>query len=143
VPPITRHKVDSQTESFRYFSPQHRELSGLKHQYPVSRRKRINNRSLPSAGAAGGVNKYVALAHPEDRFHALETLAPELGKLWSTVIDCGSIDGPKDSIRHIGRSRDLQKMPAGLVSNGRTFHRENRAIKSGLIEELGELYSSA
>ena len=46
----------------------------------------------------------------------------EPGKLRTPMINSRTIDGPEDAVGNVCRSRNLQKMSAGSVANGRTIH---------------------
>ncbi len=47
------------------------------------------------------------------RRHAREDLLAEGLELGPAVVDGGTVDGAKDAVRDVGRSRDLQEMATG------------------------------
>ena len=64
----------------------------------------------------------LALRRLEHSFHALQTVMTKMRKLLATVIDGGTINRPEHPIGHIGRSGNLQEMPAAMARRG-VFHR--------------------
>ena len=115
VSPISRDKIDHDTEVQGQLLPERTEMSGLEHQYPIAGRQSVYNSGLPCPGPTGWKDENLALSRLKHSFHTLQTIMTELGKLLTTVINGRPIDGADHAIRHIGRTRDLKKVSAGEV----------------------------
>ena len=63
---------------------------------------------------------------------------PELGKLLATVVDGGTINRAEHPIRHIGRTRDLEKMSPGEMGGGFAVHNSLFSV-SGLRALMARL----
>jgi len=55
------------------------------------------------------------------------------GKLLATVIDGGTINRAEYSVRHIGRTRDLEKVSAREAGVGFAVHGSQLAVGGGLF----------
>src|SRR5205085_4184985 len=75
----------------------------------VARRKRIDDRRFPGAGARGGKNDHRA-AGPEHFLAAVEYRLGKLGECRTAMVDDRHIHGAEHAVRHRARSRNLQKM---------------------------------
>jgi hypothetical protein len=94
-------------------TPKLGEVSGLKHEYPVTRGEGVYDRGFPGACAGGRVN-YHRASGLKDGTEILQDLGAEPGELLTAVIDNGAMHRTQDSIRDIGRPGNLQEMAAGM-----------------------------
>ena len=117
VPPVARQEFGDQAQTRRQFLPEHRELPGLAHQHAIARRQRIDQGRLPGPGAGGRIDHYVRIGL-EYFLETCETRFAQRGKIGAAVIHGGKIDRPQDPVRHVGRTRNLEEMAAGVVFHG-------------------------
>ena len=124
--PVGRDEFRHQAELLGHVLPQGRELAGLDHQHAVTGRERVDERSLPRAGAGGGVHDD-RVRGLEDGLDALEAALGELGEFRSAVIDDRRIHRPQHAVGERGRARDLQEVAAD-GTRGVLGHRQVLAI---------------
>src|SRR5882724_10735022 len=84
-------------------------MAGLDHQHLVARRKRIDDRRFPGAGARGWKNDDRS-AGPKDFLAAVEYRLAEFGELRASMVDNRHVHGPEHAIRYRARPGNLQEM---------------------------------
>ena len=114
APPVGFDEDRFKPEPAGQLAPQRSKVAGLAHQDLVAGRQRVDQRCFPRAGAGSRIDDDVALGL-EDGLHAIEALGPNGAELRSAVVDGRIIHRAQDSIRHVGRARNLQKMAACLM----------------------------
>jgi hypothetical protein len=116
MPPVPRDKIDDERQPLGQLPPEGSEMSGFKHQHPVPGRKRIDEGSLPGAGARSWVD-HDGVCGFEDRLQPVKNSSTEFGKFGSAMIDNGTIDSAQNSVRDVGWTWNLQEVPAGSVGH--------------------------
>ncbi|MCY1521370.1 hypothetical protein D9M68_561810 [compost metagenome] len=112
--PVAFQEVHLQAQPPGQLAPEAGEMAGLHHEHPVAGRQRIDQRGLPGARAGRGKDHHGRL-RLEHLLDAAQHRQPQRAEYRSAVIDGGLVDGAQDAVGHIGRPRNLQKMPAGRM----------------------------
>ncbi len=100
VTPIAGNEVDGESEPGRKLLPERGELAGLRHQYAIAGRKRIDQRGFPGAGTRGGIDDHVA-AGLEYGFHAFQYFLAEHGEAGTAMIHRRKVDRAQHAIGHV------------------------------------------
>ena len=112
--PVRLQEFGFDAETIRHLLPQRGEMPGLDHQNPLALGNEIGKRGFPGAGARRRIDDHRRVGL-EDCFHAIKAFPANLGKGRATVVDRGMVHRAKDTVRYVGRARDLQEMPPGLI----------------------------
>src|SRR6267143_1959571 len=118
TPPVAWDEIDGQAEALGHLLPQRGEVTRLEHEHFVARLERVDDGGLPRAGAGRREDDHRPL-RAEDRPETLGDLRREARELRAAVVDRGPIDRTQDSIGDVGRSGDLEEVPAALAVHGR------------------------
>src|SRR5450631_776967 len=113
--PVAWQIVDDEVKLLRQVAPKCRKMTGFNHQHLVAGGESVDDGRFPGARAASGKNKNLAASGIENRFHPFKAFTTKMGELLPPVVNRRSINGSKDSIRHIRWAWDLEKVPACLV----------------------------
>ena len=100
----------------RHLSPQRREPAGLAHQDLVAGRQRVDERGFPRTRARRGINDD-GIARLEDRLELGEHLASQDAELRAAMIHRRLRHRAQHAVRHVGRTRNLEKMSAARVAH--------------------------
>src|SRR5436305_173642 len=120
VAPVAGQEIDVEFEFFCNAAPQHGELAGLGHQHLVARGQRVDDRSFPGTGTGRGIDDHRLLGS-EYPLHRSQHRMSDLGEFGTAVVHGRHVHGAQHPVRHIGRSRNLQKMPSRVHSHGSSF----------------------
>ena len=112
--PVRLEELGFDPEAVRHLLPKRGEMAGLDHQDQLTLCNEIGKCGFPGTGPRRRVDDHRRV-RLEDRFHAIETFPADLGKSRPAMVDRGMIHRTKDAVRYIGRARDLEKMPPGLI----------------------------
>jgi hypothetical protein len=115
--PVAGHEIDLQAQTDGHLAPQGGEVAGLEHHHPVARRQGVDQGRFPSAGARGRIDDD-RLRGPEDLLQAVQDLSGHAPEFGPPVVDRRPVDGPENPVGDVGRSRDLQEMPARPIDVG-------------------------
>src|SRR5579859_3806920 len=109
--PVARYEIDGKPEPRRQLLPQRRELAGLRHQYAITGRQRIDQCGFPGARAGSRIYNDRALG-AEYQFDAVHDFATQLREIRAAVVDRGPVHRAQHTVGDIGRAGDLQEMPS-------------------------------
>src|SRR6185437_14016011 len=135
--PVARQEVDLELELVGDAAPQHRKLTGFRHQHLVAGLERIDDRGLPGAGARRWIDddRLLGAEYPlSGRKHVMA----EPGELRATMIHGRHVHGPQHPVGHVGGSWNLEKMPSSMHGHGRPS-RDGLDFTSGRIALFGGL----
>ena len=112
--PVRLEKFGFDPEAVRHLLPQRGEMAGLDHQHPLALGNKVGKRGFPGAGPGRRVDDH-GRVRLEDCFHSIKAFPADLGKGRAAMVDRGMIHCAKDTVRYVGRARDLEEMPPGLM----------------------------
>ena len=119
VPPVRRNDLRIDAKTSGNLLPQEGKMAGLAHQYLVTCRQGIDQRRFPGAATGCGVDDYRLFGF-EYRLESGQNLLAQGGKAGSAMIDNRLGDGAQHAVRDVGRSRNLQEMPAARVTHAQS-----------------------
>ncbi|MNR09536.1 hypothetical protein D3C85_1257410 [compost metagenome] len=111
VAPVAHQEFGIQAELVGHLLPQRGEVAGLEHQHAVARGERIDQRRFPRARSGCRID-HNRLGGLEDLADVRQHLLAELLELGAAVVDGGVVHRAQHAVGHVGRTRDLQEMPA-------------------------------
>ena len=116
--PVAGNEIHFELELLGDAAPQHGELPGLRHQHLVAGLQRIDEGRLPGAGAGRRVDddRLLGAKHP---LHGRQHGMTDLGEFGTAMVHGRHVHGAQHPVRHVGRSRNLQKMPSSMHGHGR------------------------
>jgi len=104
-------------EFFDDLAPQIREVTGFEQKNFVARRKGIHDRRFPGSRPGSRIQDHMAggLKNPAQ---ALENFLAKAREFRTAMVDDRRIHGAQDSIRHIGRAWNLEKVASCMNHGG-------------------------
>src|SRR5215813_2238925 len=94
-------------------APQIGEVSGLKHQHAIARRKSVDDSGFPGACSGSRIDHNRA-AGLKNRAESFQYFSTKPGKLRAAMVDNRTIHRPQYAVRDVGGARDLEKVPAAM-----------------------------
>ncbi len=128
--PVARNEIDVELELVGDAVPQHRELAGLAHQDLVAGLQGVDDRGFPGTGPRRGIDDH-GLLGAEHTLHRGKHRKTDLGKLGTAMVHGRHVHRPQHPVRHVGRSRNLQKMPSSVHGHERLSRSCLGALVSG------------
>ena len=112
-PPVGFNELRLDAELIGHGLPEGGEMTRLAHQHFVAWRERVDESSFPGARARRRINDDRARAF-ENRLDAIEAAFAQRGEFRAPMVHRRIVHRPKNAVRNIRRSRNLQEMPASL-----------------------------
>ena len=109
-------------------------VSKIRH--AIARRERVHERRFGGAGAGRGKDDD-RTGGLEDRAQPFEDFSRQRGELRPAMIDDRMIHGAEDPIGNVGRSWNLEKMPAGMQHENAVYTVRLAATSKPLANLLG------
>ena len=119
--PVAGNEIDLEAEFQGHLAPERGEIPGLEHEHLVPGGQGVDQGRLPGPGPGGGVD-HDRPAGFENLLQPLKDVYRQSGKFGTPVVDGGLSDGPENSLRHVGRPRDLEKMTPARVAHSAPPH---------------------
>ena len=104
--PIAGNELDVDAPARGHLPPQGGEVTGFHHQHLVARRQRVDDGSLPGAGARRRENHHRPRGL-KNLLAALQNRSPELAELGAAVIDDRHVHGPENAVGYWGSAPEF------------------------------------